>query len=205
VGEGEDFPHTWPCADSARRENERAGAAWTQGRVHAPATLEMKLVIVLLAPAVLAFSVSTAAAFSPQLQPAGHAASFVAQLAPGSIFSRGPLRRFVAQVGEKPPRRLLGHSWVLAKKSSGLGVAQDDRQPRGQNRVVAHITQLKAQGPSRTCNESKEEEESVAHVKRQTPQVSEAQSPTTTLVLRFGALLIATVIEAVVWAMGAQG
>ena len=159
---------------------------------HAPATREMKLVIVLLAPAILALSLptaaafsTTAAAFSPQLQPAGHAASFV----PGSIFSRGPLRRqvfeFVARAGEKPPRRLLGHSWVLAQKlSRRLGVAQDDRQPRGPNRVVAHV-------------------------KRQTPPESEMpaqlQSPTTTLVLRFAALLIATVIEAVVWAMGAQG
>jgi hypothetical protein len=156
---------------------------------HAPATLEMKLVIVLLAPAILALRLptaaafsTTAAAFSPQLQPAGHAASFV----PGSIFSRGPLRRRVFEfVAEKPPRRLLGHRWVLAQKlSRRLGVAQDDRQPRGPNRVVAHV-------------------------KRQTPPESEMpaqlQSPTTTLVLRFAALLIATVIEAVVWAMGAQG
>ena len=153
-----------------------------------PPTLEMKLVIILLASAMLVPSLPTAdtfstaaAAFSPHLQPAGHAASFV----PGSIFSRGPVFDFVAQAGKKPPRRFLGHSWVLAQKSSRDGVAQDDRQPpRGQNHVVTHV-------------------------KRQTPQESEMpaqkQSPTTILVLRFAALLIATVIEAVVWAMGAEG
>jgi hypothetical protein len=133
-------------------------------------SLSMKVLVALLA--VLALSVSTASAFSPRgvphLQLAGHGASFVAKLAPRSIVSRGLRRQVVAQVGEEPSRRLLGQSF-----------ARDDRQPRGQKRVVARV-------------ERQPDGSDTSQVREMTAPLPALQSLTIGLVLQIVAVLITT-------------
>jgi len=60
--------------------------------------------------------------------------------------------------------RLVYHSTrglrvIIKKKKSSLRKREQVKLPQYLRLIESRITQLKAQGPSRTCNESKEEEE----------------------------------------------